>query len=42
MSQNDPTYQEGTEQIGIITLIGIIVGLMLVGVMMFSLTWALC
>ncbi|GMU20947.1 MAG: hypothetical protein AMXMBFR13_10430 [Phycisphaerae bacterium] len=37
----EDAYHEGTEQTGIISLISIILGVLGIGLLMFSLTWAL-
>jgi hypothetical protein len=34
-------YHEGTEAQGIVTLIALILGLLLTGVLLFALTWAM-
>jgi hypothetical protein len=42
MSSNlDEHYHEGSEEAGLATLTGIIFGLLLIGLLLFSLTWAL-
>ncbi len=40
MSNPDEQYHEGSEQRGVFTLIGLILGLLVIGLLMFSLTWA--
>ncbi len=40
-SHLDEHYHEGSEAVGLATLAGIIFGLLLVGLLLFSLTWAL-
>jgi hypothetical protein len=37
----DEHYHEGSEAKGLLTLVGIVMGLLLIGVLLFSLTWAL-
>jgi hypothetical protein len=37
----DEQYHEGSEQAGLLTLAGIIFGLLLIGLLLFALTWAL-
>lgn len=41
MHESDQGYHEGTEQQGIQALIGLILGLLMAGVFLFALTWAL-
>ena len=41
LQMHEDAYHEGTEERGIISLIAIILGLIGVGVLMYSLTWAL-
>lgn len=41
MANYDENYHEGTEQQGMMALISLILGLLLVGVFLFALTWAL-
>lgn len=41
MVHHDDAYHEGSELLGMTTLIIIILGLIAVGLLMFSLTWAL-
>jgi len=39
--ESDHQYHEGSELTGLITLAGIIFGLIMVGILLFSLTWAM-
>ena len=41
VTHTEEHYEEGSEGMGLATLTGIILGLLLLGLLLFSLTWAL-